>query len=492
MPQLGTIFEVGEIQQSGGTSSATGTEFLVGAAAYGPEEPTKVRSLSEVVRYYGERETENAKLYDAANAFFALGGQTLWINRIHGAGAPAAALLELETAAKTKVLVVTAKYKGKYGEKYKVTIAENGSSETRYEVTAPNGEVVERSPYYLKASQMLKYGEEHTPYVTWSKGSNYASGESELVKKLAATALATGANPTNNETTTIESIEGFPKSLGPGQIVVAATEALKEKVHQAMHEAAQKNNRFALCDIEGSETPGTTVASLIANKKAGVTGAVLLGYGAYFSSAVKVAGLTLGTERTIPASAIVAGLFAVVAQTGTDNIAPAGPRYPLAPFVLSFVNTYNEAQQNELNTAGINVMAERQNRLCLFGDVTACSQEKDLIFYQYSSARERMRLVYEGERTMENFQFGEPIDGRHQKRSKMQGELQGVLKGQWEKNALYGESAPQAGEVKVGEPVNTPATEQAGELNAELLVRLSPGVWSLRGILISVPITETV
>jgi hypothetical protein len=491
MPQLGTIFEVGEVPQSAGTSSATGNLFLVGAAAYGPEEPTKVRSLSEVVRYYGERETENAKLYDAANAFFAIGGQTLWVNRIHGAGAPAAALLELETAAKAKVLVVTAKYKGKYGEKFKVTIAES-ASETRYEITAPNGEVVERSPYYLKASQMLKYGEEHSTYVTWSKGANYVSGESELVKKLAATALATGANPTNNETTTIETIEGFPKSLGPGQIVVAATEAFKEKVHQAMHEAAQKNNRFALCDVEGSETAGTTAASLITNKKAGVTGAILLGYGAYFSSAVKTAGLTLGTERTIPASAVVAGLFANVAQTGTDNIAPAGPRYPLAPFVLSFVNTYNETQQNELNTAGINCMAERQGRLCLYGDVTACPQEKDLIFYQYSSARERMRLVYEGERCMENYQFGEPIDGRHQKRSKMQGELQGVLKGQWERNALYGETAPQAGEVKVGEPVNTPTTEQAGELNAELLVRLSPGVWSLRGILISVPINEAV
>ena len=44
----------------------------------------------------------------------------------------------------------------------------------------------------------------------------------------------------------------------------------------------------------------------------------------------------------------------------------------------------------------------------------------------------------------------------------------------------------------VGEPVNTPATEQEGQLNAEVLVRLSPVVQGLKGILVSVPITEAI
>lgn len=492
MGKLGVEFTVGETPASAGTSQNTGTMFLVGGAEYGPEElPQKVRSLSEAVGYYGERETNNAKLYDALNAFFAEGGQTAYVNRIHKTGElKAAAKLELETTAKTKVLIVTAKYAGKYGEKFKVKITEL-SSETRFELIAPNGETVERSPYFLKASQMLAWGKEHTAYVTWTEGSNYVSGEAELVKALTSTALASATNATNSETTTIETIEGFPKTLGPGQLVVAATEMFKEKVHQAMLEACQKNNRYALMDIEASESAGTTVATLVANKKPGTTVTSTLGYGAFFSSAVKAQGVTLGTERTIPASSIVAGLMAKVSLTGTDNVAPAGPRWPVSPFVLSFVNTYNETQMNELNENNINCMAERRGTLCLFGDVSACAQSKDVIFWQYSAGRERMRLVAEGEEILERFLFV-TLDGRHQKRAMMAGQLGAMLKKQWELNGIYGETATEAGIVNVGEPVNTPASEQAGELNAELIVRLSPVVQTVKGILISVPITEAV
>jgi phage tail sheath protein FI len=243
-----------------------------------------------------------------------------------------------------------------------------------------------------------------------------------------------------------------------------------------------------LCDIEGSEAT-ITAASLIANK--GTPAAGIAGYMAFFSTFVKAQGVTLGTERTIPFSPIAAGLFAKVSATGTDNRAPAGPRYPLAPFVISLVNTFNESTMEELNNANINCIAERRGVLCLYGDVSALSQSKDLIFWQYSAGRERMRLTWEGEEVLERSQFI-TLDGRHQKRAQMQGELQAIIANQWRAESLYGATAAEAGIVIVGPPVNTEVTEQEGQLNAEMQVHLSPVVQGLKGILVSVPITEVV
>ena len=490
MPKLGVEFTTGETPQTAGTSQSTGTMFLVATSNYGPEaEPTRIRSLTEAERYFAPagRETENAKLYDACNAFFSLGGQTAYVNRVSGSGG-VAAKLELETTSTPKTLIVTAKYKGTYGNSIKVEVVE-ASSKTKLVILNGLGETVEESALYSKASELFEWGETHKTYVEITQGSGYSTGKTELVKKLAVTKLASGANPTTSEAEGIKAIEGFNKNLGPGQMLTTF-EAFKEKIHEALHVQAQKNNRFALCDIEASETVGTTAATLITNKKAPSI-ANLQGYGAYFSSAVTALGVAGGTARTIPFSAVAAGLFAKISALGTDNRAPAGRKWPLSPFVTGIVNTYSETAMNELNEAGINNVTERQGILCLFGTVTALARTKDVIFCQYGAARERMRLVAEGEEVLERFNFV-TLDGRHQKRAKMQGELQGVIKKQWELESLYGENAEEAGSVNVGEPVNTPTTEQNGELNAELQVRFSPIAESLRGVLISVPITESV
>jgi hypothetical protein len=488
MAKLGVSFEVAETLQTAGISQGPGTMFLTATSSYGPEEPTRVRSLSEVERLYAPsgRESENAKLYDACNAFFAIGGQAAYVNKVSGASAKAA-LLELEAGATAKTLVVTAKYKGTYGNSIKLQVT-NASSKAQLKIIAPNGEILETSGEYAEAKELFEWGTTHTTYVVITEGSGYSTGKSGLLKTLASTPLASGVNPTTTEAEGIKAIEGFPKTLGPGTYVTTY-EAFKEKIHEAMHLQAQKNNRFAACDIEGSETVGTTAATLITNKKAGVTSAVQLGYGAYFSSAITATGTTVGTTRTIPFSPVFAGLCAKVSALGTDNRAPAGPRWSLAPFVTGFTNTYSETAMTELNEAGINSVAERSGVLCLFGDVSACPITKDLIFWQYSAGRERMRLVWECEQVLEKYQFI-TLDGRHLKRAKMQGDLQAVCKRQWELESLYGETAAEASSVNVGEPVNTPTTEQEGQLNAEVAVRLSPVVQGLRGILVSVPITE--
>jgi len=494
---LGVQVVSSEVPASGGVSTNTGTAFIVGPANYGPEAVTQVRSISELTATYGPRETGNTQLYDAANAFFSLEGARAYVARVYGEGSPAAAKLELEAGSTAKTLVVTAKYKGTYGNSIKVEVTENaGKTKTKLVILNSESEVLQSSEEYEKASELLAWGKAHETYVVITEGSGYSTGKTELVKKLVATKLATGANPTTTEKAVIKTIEGIAKNLGPGQLLVpgnstAASLSETEKIHTAMGEHCVKNNRFALCDIYESETTGTTLATLLTNK--GTPANSIAGYMAFFSSGVTASGTanTPNVTRTIAFSGVAAGLMAKISRQGNNNAAPAGRAYSLAPFVTGIVNTYVEASMETLNSAGINNVTERFGINCLYGDRTAISPENDAIFFQYSASRERMQLIAEAEEIGERFLFA-TLDGRHQKRSKFAGELQALIKKHWENGALYGETAIEAGIVNVASPVNTEASEAAGELKAELICRLSPVAESVKIQIVSKSIVEAV
>src|SRR5271154_4202804 len=154
MTKLGVEVLTSETPQSAGTSQFTGQLFATVAAEYGPETTTLVRSLNEFVQLYGPREATTLKGYDAVNAFFALGGQRCYVSRALGASITAATK-ELEATGKAKTLVVTAKYKGAYGNKIKVAVLEE-SSKTKLVVYNPEGEILVQSPLFLTAEEMLK------------------------------------------------------------------------------------------------------------------------------------------------------------------------------------------------------------------------------------------------------------------------------------------------------------------------------------------------
>lgn len=481
---LGISVQTSETAQSGGVSTALGTVFIVGSANYGPEVPTVIRSLNEYISLYGPRETESAFLYDAVNSFFQLEGSRAYISRTAGEGSPAAAKLELESAATAKTLVVTAKYKGTFGNSIKVTV-ETVSTESRL-IIEYNGEIVESSPLQAKCSELFEWGKTHTAYVTITEGSGYSTGKTEKLKAVAATKLASGVNPTNSKPAVLKSLEAISKNLGPGQLIIPGN--FEEGVHTAMAEHASKNNRFAMADLKEASVTGTTAATLVGEK--GTYSNSIASYISFFSTAI-TAGGTAGTTRTVPVSSVIAGLFAKVSRTENNNQAPAGIKWPLAPYVTGLINNYVQSSEESLDNAGINNLTERFGVLCLYGDKTAISQEVDPIFYQYSAVRERMQLVAESEEIAERFVFA-TLDGRHQKRSKFAGELQALIKNHWEKGALYGETPQEAGIVNVESPINTLATESAGELKAELQVRISPVAQFVSIQITSKSITESV
>lgn len=488
MPGPNVTVTTSETIGAAGTASSTGTAFIVQESNYGPETPTMVRSLAEYTLLYGPRETGTTKLYDAVDLFFKLEGNKAYINRAAGEGSPAAAKEELETAGKTKVLIVEAKYKGTYGNKLEIQVKSSGATLTIYN---PSGEVLEESGEYTKASELLEWGEKHTAYITIKEGSNYSTGKGEALKVLAKKVLAGGANPSGTTANLFtKAIEAFGKALGPGTLLCPGN--FEEAVHKAMGEHGSKLGSlvFAWCDLKEAEKAGVTAATLIAEKGSYAT--TISGYMAFTASTVVIPGVTSGTTRTVSGSVAAAGLRAKVAAKENDNVAPCGRSWPLQQTILSFTNTFSQANVELLSEKGINAFAELPGGvLCLYGFVTALPKESDIIFWQASASYERMKLVTESERIGERSLF-KTIDGRRQLLSRFQGELQGMLARQWELNALYGATAPEAFEVKIGEPINTPTTAANGELNAELYVRLSPFAQLVKIGIVSVPVTEPV
>jgi len=480
-----------ETAQSAGTSISTGTGFPLGLTDSGPFTTTLIKSLSAYVATFGERTATSAVMYDEIQAFFALGGAQVYVTRIGKESAATAASKELATAGAAKTLIVKAKYRGTLGNKLKIE-----ANATELVIQNEAGEVLET----IKGTKASEFLGINSPYIVVEEGSEYATGKGEALKVVAAAALTGGVNPATEilEAAVKEALERILKTYGPGQVWIPATEKepVKKGIHVLMgeHCQASKNNRFAICDLADSSNPAT----LITAKEAYAAG--IAGYMIFHSSSCIVPGLTPSTTRKIAGSGVIAALCAQVATTGNDNQAPIGPGWSppgqpaggISNFVQSFTNTFTLAQMTELSEAGINSWYVTPAGIpCLYGFVTALTYATDRIFWQASASRERMHLIAQSEELLEKY-FGRTIDGRGILLSKLQGELQGVIAEHWKENALFGESAATAGVANVGEPINTPATEQAGELNAELKVRISPYANSISEFIVSVPITESV
>jgi hypothetical protein len=555
---VGTTVTTQSLALSGGVPTTTGTLFVVGQADGGSAAtPTIVRSIGDFISNFATsfaaRTPNNAILYDTVDVFFREGGQQAYVLRAL-AGTEVASTLTLNSATPNPTVLVTAKYAGTQGNNFNVviTVSNNATFTANTTTTTPNltaissftnigvgtpvsGTGIPANTYILSVNvaaatavmsanaTATASGVVITPtgFVLTLQDPNanvlethpatgnfintaalYLDLTSTLVNfaqsagggntpmspaTLAATPLAGGTNATPTDAQAVTALATFSASLGPGTVALPGRTTTTAWNGLLAH--AQGNNRWAPLDIADSTSTGTLVAAI------GTTGtAANASYGAYFTSSAIVPGLVPGTTRTVPASAVVAGLRARVAATGNDNQTPAGVNWPLF-YVSSFTNeafaTYGASGINTLNSSGINVFANRGGVLCLFGAVSPVSQNTDSIFWQFAPATERMALVANASAIAEPFLFS-VLDGQGITLSNFRGQLQGLIQAHWRSRALYGLTATLAGAVNVDPPINTAATAAAGQLNAQLKVRLSPTAQTVSITVMFVPTTQIV
>lgn len=552
MSPLGVTVTTNEQLQGGaGIPVGAGTLFVAGVCDQGPPAAAgttyiKCQSIGDYITAFGDRSPTSATLYDTLDTFFQEGGSVAYVIRVTDNTATSAALT-LNDAGTHPTVVATAATPGLAGNGLSVAVTTATAATFTGNITSssPNvavvssfanigigtavtgtgipantyvlsvnpgagtlvmtanatatttGVTITPSTYTVTLTDSKgKTVETHGPfnttaalladtstYLTFTQaaGGGFTTNAPAV---LAATALTGGADANDlTDISHVVALAGFPPTLGPGTVALPGKTGATIWAGLDAHAAA--NNRFAAKDVVDSPNKATLINGI------GTFGtSANASYGIFATGSGIIPGLTPGTTRTVPASAAVAALRAQVASTGNNNQAPIGRDWPLT-YITGFTNTYSDADMASLNAAGINTFANRYGVLCLFGFSTPVSSSADPIFWQASASCERMALVAEGAQIMERY-FGKTLDGRNLTITAAQGDLQALVARHWAAGALFGNAATDAGTVLVGAPVNTPTTEQAGQLNANLKVRISPFAQAINLSITSVPITQTV
>ncbi len=487
---LGTTVTNKVLPAFSGTASQLGQAFIAVETDQGPEGPVLSRSISEWIATFGPRSATSLTAYDWMETYFQSGGRRLYSARVINGGAVAAELT-LQDASSKPTLLVKYATKGKAGNTYKIEVKVVSTTASIILLNS-EGEVVEASPYGTQA-ELIAYYAKHTACITVVQ-STASEHTSALPKELTATALAAGENATSvTDAERLTTLKLCTASYGPGSVAIPG--GTTEAIHKGIAEwlATTKGlNRRGWLGIPDATSPAT----LISSKWTTAPPLSQQSYVGFSSSTCIIPGLTPGTTRKTSGTALLCALAAQAAATGNMNTATAGPSWPVSPWVLGFTNSFTHAQAEELVEAGINVWGEEQGQLCLVSGsfVTALSKESGAegeIFWSFAATGERMALTYEGEPIMAEA-LNKRIDGQGHLIAYVQGRLQGLIVKHWEKEALFGDSAPEAGTVEVGEPINTLAAEQRGELSAQMQVRITESVQSSALIIISRPITATV
>lgn len=321
-------------------------------------------------------------------------------------------------------------------------------------------------PYYTTAQL---FADTSSTWVTFtqSSGSGYTQN---LPAALTGSELTGGADADDlTDATHVASLANFPASLGPGTVILPGKTSTT--VWNGLLAHAADNNRFAVLDMaDNASSEGVESAAAALTSSNGYT-AENSQYGMFIQGSCIIPGVVPNTTRTVAGSAAVAALCAEVAQGASQAVAPCGTKWPLnyvqgfteyfgpTPASSTTVGSFQQSDVNAMDTAGVNCFAVFGGALCLFGFRTPVSPEVDGIYDQATASRERMQLVSDCQAAMAPFLF-DPID------QATIDQLNTVLTGVCGTHETNG--ALLAFLVNTASPVNTSATAEAAQLNAQI------------------------
>lgn len=461
-----------------GVPSDTATAFVVGLADHGPTNaPVMVQNLTEFEDAYGPR-VAYSLLYDWLETFFREGGTNAWVVRIVGPAATVDTVTLNDVGAAPAIAVDSV---GEGATNLTVDVDAGVTPGTYILHILDGGVEVETSPELADNTAAAAWAASTSRYVRIRNlGANIPAPTG------AASALAGGTDDraaiTDADRTA--ALDLFSKQLGRGQVVVV--NGTTTTVHLALLAHAAANERFALLDPPDTGS-NTTLAASADAIRAGVEDP---SYGMLTAPWITIPGLVRGTTRTVPPSALAAGLIARSdAMNGNPNVPAAGSNGEARWAVGLSQVEWTDAVREALNEEGVNVFRTVYGALRLYGFRTAAATDDP--YLAASNARLRMAITGDAELIGEDFMFAQ-IDGRGQKIAEWQGALLGMLQGYWTTGALYGEAPEEAFAADTGPSVNTPATLANNELRAVLSCRMSPFAEMVTIEIVKVPPTEAI
>jgi hypothetical protein len=307
---------------------------------------------ADFTRIFGARQADSV-LHDAAETFFQEGGARLYVSRVVGPN-PVAATRDLMNADATPAatLRVAAKSVGAWGNELTVEVSTTGVTAGSFVlIIRRNGTEVERSPELADETAAIAWGDTAT-YVTVT---DLAGAGDPAAAAAAALAGGTDDRANAGDAQWAAALDRFGTDLGPGQVSMPGQTTQQRHVDTLAHAAAR--NRVGLLDLQNIATASTLRSAALALRTAAATNAR---FGGAFAPWAVIPGIAQGTTRTVPYSAVQAGLEARRDGQGlSPNVPAAGYPWP-ARYAIRLAQwgqdaPLTEADRASLNDAGVNV-----------------------------------------------------------------------------------------------------------------------------------------
>lgn len=476
MARPGTTITIRETAPPRSAPTDTSVWFVTGISDRGPAVPTVVRSMTDYARLYGPR-VSTGILYDVLDTFFREGGSKVYISRVVGPAAVIATKNLLDVGAGIS-LVVKAKNAGAWGNNLRVAVLAPDVAGYKIQISTVADGILETTTDLATQADAIAWSQ-YSDYVNITLG---ATGLNPAV--VAASALTTGADDLASITETHWklALDKFSGDLGPGQVSAPGRTTTQGYLDILAHATA--NNRAAILDAADTPTKATLQAAAAGARTNGRRGA-------YFAPWLVIPGITTGTTRTVPPSALIAGLISRNDPSSGPGSPAAGERGQ-AQYVTALTQPlWDDTTRQDLNASGVDVIIAKYGGIRNYGWRSLADPVADPQWIQFSNWRLAMGIVAVLNPVLEQFLF-DVIDGQGISLSQFGGAIKAELLPFWQSGQLYGINPADSFNVDVGEQVNTPTTIANGEIHAVVSVRMSPFAELVQLELVKRSITQAV
>jgi hypothetical protein len=459
----------------------TSTWFVAGLSEKGPAAPVLITSMARFTRIFGSRQAYSL-LYDAAETFFREGGSRLYVSRVIGPAPVLAAASLYDAAGSTAgdiALAVKAASYGDWGNALNIEVVAGGVGGTFVLVVSHD-----------TAGELERSGDlvDRAAAVAWAESSEYVDitlgASAEDPRAQGPTSLTGG---TDDHASAVDAqwaaaLARFGADLGPGQVSMPGRTTAQAHADTIAHAVLRK--RVALLDAADTATVGTLTAAAEADRTNGR-------YASLWAPWAIIPGIVAGTTRTVPYSAVQAGLIARSDARFSANVPAAGDNGQ-ARFAIDLSQpAWTDAERDTLNDAGVNVARLINGTVRTYGYRSLADPDDDPNWAQFSGARLNMAIFAKADAIAERYVFAQ-LDGKRQKIGEFGGAVVGELLPFYAVGALYGETPEEAFNVDVGDQVNTLETIAEGELHAVIAYRPSPFGETVIIEIVKIPTTEAV
>lgn len=475
-------------------NAPTGTWFVLGNAQGPSGVPVPITSMNDFVTYFGSIQNgqvtgrytitnvDSTPLYDALDVYFREGGILAYVSRVVSSTAVVAAsgsagLIKFSAvgagtwansasgSAAGVIITISSAVTGQYG----VTIKYNGTtmatSPTLYSDTDVKNWVNSLPKYQALVVATTQSGTTNLP----------SAGNTTTIYVGSGTGSTPGTDVAVVDADADAALTCITDKYGVGQVSYPGNTAAAVYVKLGNHAAA--NSRVAILDAADTAT-AATLTSAVSTFQSAVTDP---SYAAFFGPWLVVPGISnvnpastssVVFNRTVAPSALAAAKMALTDTASDCNVPAAGLTNGSSAYAVNTSQTYSSADRASLNNGGVNVIRAIPNigTIAVYGFRSAALDPN----WQYlNNVRFRMQIMRDFDIIAESFVFQE-IDGRGQVFAKFAGALSGQCQAYWLRKSLYGATPGASFSVNTGTQVNTPATIAAGQINAQVNVRMSP------------------